>query len=383
MSLKTLRPALSAFLLMLTISLISTGLSFFVAPVCEDLGFGRGSFTLYYSLIVASGAVSASFLGSWMNKKGVRGVMFLSGLWVCAGLFGFSVSSSLWMFYILGAAMGLMGSTCLYLGANVIVQQSYSSQQASTVLGLVMAGSGIGGVIWSNLSPMLLEQFGWRMSYRILGLCWLILPILAALILGKQEMSGAFGKGITHGSGMSKKEAVKTMKFYLAAGVMCVVSCASCISQQLPAMLESMGHSDVNALISIMTAAVAVGTIMEGLVCAKLGIRYTMMLILGVYAVGFVMLAFNISAAVALVCLAFGSGSITTLMPIVVRTIFGGRDYAAIWSVVITCSSVASFLAAPAWGMVYDIFGTYTPALLAMPMLLVASILAIQGAFKK
>ena len=47
MSLKTLRPAFSAFLLMLTISLISTGLSFFVAPVCEDLGFGRGSFTLY------------------------------------------------------------------------------------------------------------------------------------------------------------------------------------------------------------------------------------------------------------------------------------------------------------------------------------------------
>lgn len=54
MSLKTLRPAFSAFLLMLTISLISTSLSFFVAPVCADLGFGRGSFTLYYSLIVAA-----------------------------------------------------------------------------------------------------------------------------------------------------------------------------------------------------------------------------------------------------------------------------------------------------------------------------------------
>lgn len=42
-----LRPALSAFLLMLTMSLLSTALSFFVSPVCEDLLFGRGSFTLY------------------------------------------------------------------------------------------------------------------------------------------------------------------------------------------------------------------------------------------------------------------------------------------------------------------------------------------------
>lgn len=62
MSRKHLRPAFAAFILMVTMSLLSTGLSFFVSPVCEDLGFGRGSFTLYYSLMVAAGAVSASFL---------------------------------------------------------------------------------------------------------------------------------------------------------------------------------------------------------------------------------------------------------------------------------------------------------------------------------
>ena len=63
----------AAFLLMLTMSLLSTALSFFVSPVCADLGFGRGSFTLYYSLMVAAGAVSASFLGNYMNKHGIRG----------------------------------------------------------------------------------------------------------------------------------------------------------------------------------------------------------------------------------------------------------------------------------------------------------------------
>jgi MFS family permease len=84
----------------------------------------------------------------------------------------------------------------------------------------------------------------------------------------------------------------------------------------------------------------------------------------------------------ALVCLAIGSGSIGTLMPIVVRRIFGGLHYAAIWSVVITCSSVASFLATPVWGMVYDLFGTYAPALIAVPVLLVASIFAMLAAFR-
>ena len=171
-----IRPAFSAFLLML-----STGLSFFVAPVCEDLGFGRGSFTLYYSLMVAAGAVSASFLGTYMNQHGVRGVILLSAVWCGAGFWGLSFSGKLWMFYILGGAMGLFGTTCVYLAANVIVQQSYSSKDASAVLGLVMAGPGIGGVIWSNLVPWLLEGIGWRGAYRIMGILWLTLAVVSAL----------------------------------------------------------------------------------------------------------------------------------------------------------------------------------------------------------
>ena len=48
----------------------------------------------------------------------------------------------------------------------------------------------------------------------------------------------------------------------------------------------------------------------------------------------------------------------------------------------ISCSSVASFVAAPLWGMVYDFFGTYAPALIAMPVLLAGGIVCLFGAFR-
>ena len=381
-----LRPAVSAFLLMLTMSLLSTALSFFVAPVCEALDFGRGSFTLYYSLMVASGAVSASFLGTYMNTKGVRGVVVLSGVWCCLGLVGFSFSAQLWMFYILGAAMGLFGSTCVYLAANVIVQQSYSSKHASAVLGFVMAGAGIGGVIWSNLVPQIIDRFGWRFGYRMLGICWLVLAVLSVVILGKQELAGAFGnvKGVPRG-GTSKKEALRSHRFYLAVALMCILSVCSCISQHLPSVLGEMGHDSVQigVMVSVMTAASAVGTVAEGVICSKLGIQKTMLAVLVIYAVGYLLMSLRAGIYVALAFLAFGSGSIGTLMPVVVRRIFGGRDYAAIWSVVISCSSVASFVAAPVWGMVYDFSGSYAPALMAMPVLLAAGIVCLLGAFRR
>lgn len=379
------RPALAAFLLMLTMSLLSTALSFFVAPVCEDLGFGRGSFTLYYSLMVATGAVSASFLGTYMNKQGVRGVVMLSALWCGAGFWGLSFSSHLWMFYAVGAAMGLFGTTCVYLAANVIVQQTYSSKDASAVLGLVMAGSGIGGVIWSNAVPKIIATMGWRFGYRALGVFWLVLALFSVLILGKQELSGGIGHSRSAGDGTSKKEALRSLRFVLVVSVMCILAVGSCISQQLPAILGGMGHGEeqISLMISVMTAAAAVGTVAEGVICSRLGIQQTMLGVLVIYAVGYLMLQMGGDVYVALVFLAFGAGSIGTLMPVMVRAIFGGRDYAAIWSVVITCSSVASFLGAPMWGMVYDLFGTYAPALIAMPILMAAAFAAVIGAFRK
>ena len=225
-----LRPAAAAFLLMLTMSLLSTGLSFFVGPVCEELGFGRGTFSWYYSLMVGAGAVSVSVLGGYMNKHGVKMVALVSGIWCCACLWGFSLSTSLWMFYIAGGLMGLFGTSCVYLCANLIVQKSYSSEGASAVLGVVMAGAGVGGVLWSNVTPWAVEALGWRMGYRVLGICWLALTVLSVLVLGKEKQEEFVTHTGSNSQNNSKKAIFRSGKFYMAVVVMCALSVASCIS---------------------------------------------------------------------------------------------------------------------------------------------------------
>lgn len=382
---KHIRPAASAFLLMLTMSLLSTALSFFVAPVCEDLGFGRGSFTLYYSLMVAAGAFSVSFLGRYMNDHGVRLIILISAVWCGVGFIGLSFCRALWMFYIVGALMGLFGTSCVYLCANITVQQSYSSRDASMVMGVVMAGSGIGGMIWSNVVPGVIEAFGWQFGYRALGVSWFALAVLSFLILGKQDLSGGVGHSSGNLAPTDGKTLFRSSKFFLSVGVMCVLTACSCISQQLPSVLEGMGHDGgtVGLMISVMTAAAAVGTVLEGLLCGRFGVAKTMVGVTVFYAIGYAMMFVDGMTYVALVGLAFGSGSLGTLMPIVVRHVFGGRDYATVWSTLLTVSSVTSFLATPVWGMVYDLFGNYTPALITMPILLSVSVLLLMKLFRE
>jgi len=378
-----IRPATAAFLLMMAMAVTSSALSFFVSPVCADLGLGRGSFALYYSLMTAAGAFSTSFLGQHINKKGVRGIVLLSGIWVCCGLNLFAMADSLWMFYLTAAAMGFFGTSCVNLCANVLVQQSYSSAQASGIMGVVMAGSGVGGMIFSVLVPNVIESFGWRFGYRFLGMCWLVLALSAFLIMGKTKASGSNRKTIAM-EGMTRAEALRSPKLYLLMVTIMILAACCGIQQQMPSLLEGMefSTSQVSMMISVMTAGLAVGKVFQGILSSKIGIVKGIYVMVVLFALGFLMMLSKALVYPGLVALAFGMGVVTTLLPIVSRFVFGSRDYAAIWSMLATASSVGSFMAAPLWGMVYDLFGSYTPGLIAASILLAGALAVLVRVFR-
>ncbi len=376
---ESLRPSAAAFLLMIAMGTCSSGLSFFVSPVCADLEIGRGSFGIYYSLMTATGAVSTAFLGQYINRKGVKNLILYTGIWFACGLFLFSFSNSLWMFYLVGAAMGLMGTSCIYLCSNVIIQQSYSSARASSLLGFVMAGSGVGGMVFSLVLPGIIEDFGWRMGYRFMAVCWLVMNLIAFSLVEKQDSARDVSGQTSHIGGMTRDEAIRSPKFYLLLVVMPILSAACGIQQQLPSLLEDMAFpvAQVGLMMSVMTAGLAVGKIAQGVLYSKIGIFKGSIVITVMFGAGLLMLTTKALVYPALVCLAFGMGIVTTLMPTAVRQAFGAREFAAIWSLLSVASSVGSFLGGPVWGMVYDGFGSYRPALIAAPVLLAGALVCL------
>ena len=381
---KELRPSIAAFALMVAMALTTTALSFFIEPVCEELGLGRGSFTIYYSLMTASGAFSIPFHGQIINKKGVRGILTVSAFWIAAGFFGFSLSTKLWMFYAVAAFMGIFGTSFLSLCANVIVQQAYSSVRASSLLGLVMSGSGVGGMILSMVMPGFIENFGWRTGYRLLGICWLVL-VLGALLLGNIQPIGSVGKRHTSVDGMTRDEAMKSPKLYLLVAVIFILSAACGIQQQIPSVLGGFGYgtAQVSTMMSFFTAALAVGKILQGILYSRLGPARGGYIIIAVFGLSFVLLCFPGMAYPALVALAVGMGCVTTLMPIVTRFVFGAREYAAIWSILSTASSIGTLIATPLFGMAYDATGSYTPAMAVSAVALFISLPILALAFRK
>jgi len=379
------RPAAAAFLTMMAMALTSSTLSFFLEPMCSALDISRGSFSMLFSLMSVSGALLNPFLGQYVGKRGVRGVLVLCGLWTGGCMVLLSMVTSLWMLYAVGFAMGLMSSTCVALCANVIVQQSYVGSQASGILGGVMAGSGVGGMIFSIVIPECMSGMGWQAALRIMGLCWLILLWLAALLLGRQARLDQFHGNGAVGLGMTREEAMKSPKLYLMMAIIIII-CACCgVQQQLPSLLRSLRFEEgaVSLMVSAMTACLAVGKVVQGVLYGKLGVKTGGVLMMASFAAGMLALLHAALVWPGLILLAFGLGVYTTLLPQVTRRIFGSREYAAIWALIATAGSAGTFLANPLWGTIYDSTGSYALGLVGCAVLLAGAIAALLLALKE
>ena len=378
------RPAAAAFLTMMAMSLTSSTRSFFLEPVCESLEINRGSFSVIFSLLAVSGAITQPFLGQYAGRRGVRGILLLSGVWVCGSMLLLAAAKQLWVLYLSGFLMGAFSTNCAAFCASVMVQQSYAPERAAGIQGIVMAGSGVGGMLFSFLIPGCIRALGWEAGACVMGVSWLALHFAAAVLLGEEIRRS--GKSTAAGmDGMTRKEALKSPELYLLMGIIIVITACCGIQQQLPSLLADFGYSGerVSVMISFMTAALAVGKIIQGQLYGRAGLKTGGCVMLLLFALGFFAMLRRELAWPGLVLLAFGMGIYTTMMPLVVRKIFGSREYPEIWALIATVGSVGTFAANPIWGTIFDVTGSYRIGLLIAPVLLTGAIIALRWALGK
>ena len=99
------------------------------------------------------------------------------------------------------------------------------------------------------------------------------------------------------------------------------------------------------------------------------------------YIAGFALLGWG-SVWPGLLALAVGMGTVTTLMPIVTRSIFGSREYAPIWSILSAFSNLGAMTAAPLFGLAFDVTGSYAGAMGAAAVALIPALMALMAVFR-
>src|ERR1700749_3454673 len=184
--LKPARVALNVLAICFALSVLGRGLgesfSVFLLPISESFGWDRADVVSVYSLSALAGGLSSPLFGRLFDYSGPRSVYSL-GLLLFGGAFLFAANAHrLWEIqFSVGICVGL-GIALIGNVPNSILLGRWFGPKLPTAMAVVYSATGAGVLMLLPASQVLIDHFGWRGAYQILGTVVLVL-LLPLLIL--------------------------------------------------------------------------------------------------------------------------------------------------------------------------------------------------------
>ena len=140
----------------------------FLGPIAGDLNVGSAAVTVLFSATGVSFYMLGSFTGHLSDRFGPRRVVLAGAMILGAGLVLTALIDRLWIGYLTyGIGVG-MGAACVYVPTLAVVGASFTRRR-NTALGIAAAGTGCGMLALPPIAAALIEHYGWRHGYMILG----------------------------------------------------------------------------------------------------------------------------------------------------------------------------------------------------------------------
>ena len=155
----------------------------FYTPVSEELGVKVGEVGLYMSFNFLASSLMLTVAGRMIVRYGARVLLSLSSALMGICLVSMGFFNAVWQFYLAGAGIGVSLAFLFYLSFPILINSWFRSR-VGFYMGICSASMGIGGAALSPLCVSLIEQYGWRTAYEILGggILLIITPLLALLL---------------------------------------------------------------------------------------------------------------------------------------------------------------------------------------------------------
>jgi MFS family permease len=120
--------------------------------------------------------------GVFTDKIGYRGTLALGGFLICLGQLLTSFSTEVWHLFVTQALIVGLGVSLAFFPA-ISAPSFWFKEKKGLAVGISVAGSGIGGLIWSPLIEELLDTVGFQWCHRICSLISAVLMIIAIALI--------------------------------------------------------------------------------------------------------------------------------------------------------------------------------------------------------
>jgi len=354
------------------------GISIFNPYFQEALGLSHSQLTGAYMVGTLLAALPQSYIGGLMDRFGIRRVMFFVVILLGLACIFMGQVQTLLMLFLAFFCLRLLGQGALSLMANNTVAMWFQGR-LGTVAGVMSAGYAGAIALIPPFILLLIQQFGWRGAYGVLGvLIWLImLPLLLVLYRNRPEDVGQLLDGRSSAEtvrlqaetkpeiSFSLREAQHTRAYWILLAVSAAFSMiVTAVFFNIVSIFTSQGLTDAHAAATYTTLALALAVtqLIGGALADHIPLHWlTAVCVLTITAgIGALSRADSVLIAQGYALLiGVGQG----LFGAVTNTVwvrYYGRDFlgsirGSVSMVMVAASSAGPFI----MGVTYDFFGSY------------------------
>ena len=368
--------------------------SIFINYYIEDFGWSRSTVSGIYSAATLTAGFLLFFVGRLIDRNGSRKMAVAVSIALAVACFFNSFVTSLIMLFIGFFFIRLLGQGSMALISSSLIPQWFVKKR-----GRAISIAAIGGLVSSAAFPLLnvwlIEAFGWRSSWLILGIIIIVCftPLALFLIQNSPEEMGLLPD---NGDALKKqperkaaeevswsvKEASKTRAFWLlllCAAIPGIVNTGltfhlvSIFAEKSLSLETAAGILSLTALIGLPV------TFVTGILLEKVKVQYMLTLVFaGELLSLFLLQKADFLAAAIIFGLVWGisMGIERIVMAVVWPNYFGRKHIGSISGISMAMVVTGSALGPLPLGIAFDMFGGYVQVLWALMIFPVFGIVA-------
>ena len=204
--------------------------SVFVEPISQDLELSSASIASAYGLATLIAAFLLPYMGKIIDRYGARVSLIIISIILGISCIFFGAASNFLMLTVGFGFLRFFGQGSLMLGCANLVSQWFDSKRGFA-MSLMALGFGMSMAIHPPVSQFLIDQYGWKYAWIILGIStWIIMvPSLFILAWNNPENIGLKPDGVKKSNlkndeieaieGLNLTEASKENSFYILAAM--------------------------------------------------------------------------------------------------------------------------------------------------------------------
>jgi MFS family permease len=361
------------------------GFTSFINPIIATFGWTYSQITLAMTVRSVTTGLLNPFIGALADRWPIRRLLIIGGIIMGLGYFLLSRISGPAMFYLGYIIIGLGGALAIQLIPQTTIARWFRKNlgKANGMTGFSVA---LGGVA-VPLLVMVIDSYGWQDTFLFAAIgTWILVIPLSFLFRNRPEDYGLYPDGVPpdeqdklqslslETSGMSVSKALKTRSFWLIGFGLLVQGGGSItiLTHLMPYLIDA-GIEKQQASMVVMTVAIVglVARLPIGWLMDIINRRNLIGLSIGLSSISFLLLWMIDADSPLILILAFaipfgiGNGSLWVRSALI-RDYFGTRNFGTIYGILTVFLTIGSGLLPPITGWVFDEYGQYWPAFVAL-----------------